>query len=1226
MDNNLLTLFCLVDGEGTSNAFSVKIASTDTVDDLKEHIKTKKSPEFDDIAADKLTLWSVSILITRDYSEIPILFNNIAKEEKEKLHPADDLSDIFDEKPPKKPIHIFVQRPPQVHAPVPTRALTPLSDGSRPSTPLSGDLRADIKRITDKFFAAGSKHAFSTVSGCGKTRSVIELLCLQWGFYFNAAKKDLGSSDLSQLAEFLDAKTMEEQGRRQNTAFARNMTLVLFLSRILVLKYCLQIPNCRQTFSSASWTVLLVCPYMFQDVFSELFSILYNRLEGLTIFESALRPIVRDEFLSVQEILAAHAYPNFSSETRMRLVVDEAQILSDKGCELYQSSFLEADPRPMLSSMGLEVIVSGVTLDIKPTGVIASIGASAGLSPTIQVGEISQNVAHWPDDYLGLVTFTCTPKQTLRLATAQNQGAHVVHDEKWGLYKVVFRRLKCVQGALIVVGNSESFQDSLPNARRMADTFARNRSKDVIYWTLPKDRHDLVSAAVQLQTYHLTATLDFDMRRLRYHVLRSGFTDDFGMQEKLAYIWGTWIADGDSIQPKIAINRKDKEQIARIEHVCYDLGLTAWLYKHSEREQAQRNMGGRISIISRVHKHSNYFMTCLRRLGFGTPGSKYVPRWLRTESISVREHFLAGLIDADRCRVKQRHQFVSNNYGPTPHDRDKSSQRRAYKEVQIATIYPKIAEGVYILARSLGIPYQVNYTPATTYGHIKRQQVFRIGLLPCSALTNVLSLCAVDTKWQPAPVTFTRHHIEYRYESFSQDIIAAVHDIPDLPSELPQNPNNETRSLIHRRGQIQERLRVSSIAASAYFANKRNNEKLENFIKGQVFEKLPLEEIRRLVLLTRRRSRHHVVALTLDPATDGFFVLGNNAVVASRDQLSPVLNGFRGAGGAGDLTIIYCGTGLSIRTLHWALSSGEGVKEARSEIFPYFEVPGWTGRDSIQSYIERVMDHLPDKESKNMLGSLLPPEAIVMLHKRLTGRFRPVVTAIEGIILRGDSTQWEAEINDTEAMITSWKDRERRGNLCGEILRLENKIAQNSKLVEAAFGRIKIFGGTARTVLDEPFVLKATFNYFREKDPSLMSAAERAMLHSDNASVHGNMWEACMPPVFVETFKSRPLLSWPLLTKTSLPDQLVGDVTIVGYDEQQPKLVVSYRNLTTQQFMKAHVEHGSKQGDQDIPPFYFPDPQLKLRQVLVASDVEKALGTVSSRAIQEKMGKEQEKI
>ncbi|KAG0313669.1 hypothetical protein BG000_005781, partial [Podila horticola] len=236
-----------------------------------------------------------------------------------------------------------------------------------------------------------------------------------------------------------------------------------------------------------------------------------------------------------------------------------------------------------------------------------------------------------------------------------------------------------------------------------------------------------------------------------------------------------------------------------------------------------------------------------------------------------------------------------------------------------------------------------------------------------------------------------------------------------------------------------------------------------------------------------------------------------------------------------------------------------------------------------------MKDQLSDDGSKRLVDALIPTAAVEMLHRRLTGRFRPIVTAIEGIIKTAEPREWETVINNTEVMITAWKDRKRRGNLCGELDRLESKIADHPELftscsslretlglflyryclldateivleneiqlVEAAFGRIKIFGGTARTVLDEPFVLKATFNYFREKDPSFVSAAERAMLHSDNAS-------------------------------------LTGDVTIVGYDEHQPKLAASHRNLSTQQFMKAHVENGSKQGDQDIPPFYFPAPHV----------------------------------
>ncbi|KAF9546186.1 hypothetical protein BGW38_009668, partial [Lunasporangiospora selenospora] len=144
----------------------------------------------------------------------------------------------------------------------------------------------------------------------------------------------------------------------------------------------------------------------------------------------------------------------------------------------------------------------------------------------------------------------------------------------------------------------------------------------------------------------------------------------------------------------------------------------------------------------------------------------------------------------------------------------------------------------------------------------------------------------------------------------------------------------------------------------------------------------------------------------------------------------------------------------------------------------------------------------------------------------------------------------------------------------------------------ATFGWIRIFGGTARTVLDEPFVLKATRAYFQERDPLLLAAAERAMLHSDNATVHGNMWETLMPPVFVETFKSRPLSSWPLLANNTFPDSLAGDVMIVGFTEQQSKLAISHKNISTHAFMEAHAKNGSKREDQDIPPFYFPAPHI----------------------------------
>ena len=55
-----------------------------------------------------------------------------------------------------------------------------------------------------------------------------------------------------------------------------------------------------------------------------------NLIESRTKILSALTTIVRHEFVAVREALAELDYPNFSSDTKFRLVVDEAKILSDK--------------------------------------------------------------------------------------------------------------------------------------------------------------------------------------------------------------------------------------------------------------------------------------------------------------------------------------------------------------------------------------------------------------------------------------------------------------------------------------------------------------------------------------------------------------------------------------------------------------------------------------------------------------------------------------------------------------------------------------------------------------------------------------------------------------------------------------------------------------------------------------------------------------------------------
>ncbi|KAF9944722.1 hypothetical protein BGZ70_004397, partial [Mortierella alpina] len=105
---NKTTLFCLVEGETLSRAFSVKFLPDGNVDDLKELIKLRKAPRFDDLAADELNLWKVSIPIVADKHKMITLDTTDIKDE---LDPRDDISAVFGGEPPKKSDIILVQRP-----------------------------------------------------------------------------------------------------------------------------------------------------------------------------------------------------------------------------------------------------------------------------------------------------------------------------------------------------------------------------------------------------------------------------------------------------------------------------------------------------------------------------------------------------------------------------------------------------------------------------------------------------------------------------------------------------------------------------------------------------------------------------------------------------------------------------------------------------------------------------------------------------------------------------------------------------------------------------------------------------------------------------------------------------------------------------------------------------------------------------------------------------------
>ncbi|KAG0013939.1 hypothetical protein BGZ82_001959, partial [Podila clonocystis] len=264
--------------------------------------------------------------------------------------------------------------------------------------------------------------------------------------------------------------------------------------------------------------------------------------------------------------------------------------------------------------------------------------------------------------------------------------------------------------------------------------------------------------------------------------------------------------------------------------------------------------------------------------------------------------------------------------------------------------------------------------------------------------------------------------------------------------------------------------------------------------------------------------------------------------------------------GDDQLTLVTCGTGLSINTLFWIQSSGSGLK------------------DSSTNFEERVIES-------------------------------------------NDRGAWKKTIEDAEDRLVSWAHRHIKGNLCYEISRLHDKHNKykdqlvesidsmlgllmyqrcmfgnhdlvlkevDPQLVEHAFGRIKIIQGRAVTVMDEPFVSKAVENYFAAIDPYFAREVQKRMVKS-TAIEQGCVFERFMMKVFSESFNTRPLSEWPHQPPISdMCPALVGKVEIVGWREPGLEQGTTHGMMSMEEFMDAHVNHGSTHNNLPVAPFFFP--------------------------------------
>ena len=104
----MLTLICYVRGDDDcKQAFEVEIGTSKSVSTLREAIKEKTRPKFDDIPADSLSLWKASVPINRDLKKCVEALNLV---DDDSLCSFDILSDIFSSDLERKSVHIIIDR------------------------------------------------------------------------------------------------------------------------------------------------------------------------------------------------------------------------------------------------------------------------------------------------------------------------------------------------------------------------------------------------------------------------------------------------------------------------------------------------------------------------------------------------------------------------------------------------------------------------------------------------------------------------------------------------------------------------------------------------------------------------------------------------------------------------------------------------------------------------------------------------------------------------------------------------------------------------------------------------------------------------------------------------------------------------------------------------------------------------------------------------------------
>ncbi|GBB86380.1 hypothetical protein RclHR1_12800012 [Rhizophagus clarus] len=153
-----ITLFCLIKGNTSEKAFSVKISRDEPISELKDAIKAKNPQTFANVDTKDIKLWKVSIPGDQDDQ-----LRNLILQDSDELLAIRKISKYFPDSPLEEHIHIIVKLPllslEEALSCIPP-PITYSSDcvTSKTTTKASGDPPASVQLWGDFFNKVNSFH------------------------------------------------------------------------------------------------------------------------------------------------------------------------------------------------------------------------------------------------------------------------------------------------------------------------------------------------------------------------------------------------------------------------------------------------------------------------------------------------------------------------------------------------------------------------------------------------------------------------------------------------------------------------------------------------------------------------------------------------------------------------------------------------------------------------------------------------------------------------------------------------------------------------------------------------------------------------------------------------------------------------------------------------------------------------------------------------------------